>query len=372
MAEIISQKRLHQLDFLRGLAIILVLMRHQPFHLLIYNIGWIGVDLFFVLSGFLISTLIFKEFKKTNSFNPKLFLIRRGFKIYPTYYLFIIIFSIPIIADGELDLSSLLSELFFIQNYILGFGYTFGPSWSLAIEEHFYISFAIIVYFLLKRNPTLLFDKYKEFQKQRFVTGLIIFLIAILICRYLNLFYLGGNAIENYTLTHLRIDSIAFGVLIGYAREFYGDQFKSVVKKWRWLFLTLTLLLISWTPFINLFDSYASLSIGFSFVYLAFGLLLSLMLTFGHHYYNVRSIILIPLALVEAIGKSSYVIYILHEEVNKFYQYLFGVASTSTPQLLSFIITSIVSISIGILFTEKIELYFLKLRNKYYPAKITA
>jgi len=79
---IVKSNRLRELDFLRGVAILLVLFRHQLLFSFLKTMGWIGVDLFFVLSGFLISGLLFKEFQKFGAINPKLFLIRRGFKIY--------------------------------------------------------------------------------------------------------------------------------------------------------------------------------------------------------------------------------------------------------------------------------------------------
>ena len=56
--------RLRELDFLRGIAIILVLLRHQHLFEFTTKMGWIGVDLFFVLSGFLVSGLLFKEYIK--------------------------------------------------------------------------------------------------------------------------------------------------------------------------------------------------------------------------------------------------------------------------------------------------------------------
>jgi peptidoglycan/LPS O-acetylase OafA/YrhL len=84
--------RLRELDFLRGIAILLVLLRHIHLFSFTKNMGWIGVDLFFVLSGFLVSGLLFKEYIKFGNIRPKLFLIRRGFKIYPIYFLFYITF----------------------------------------------------------------------------------------------------------------------------------------------------------------------------------------------------------------------------------------------------------------------------------------
>jgi peptidoglycan/LPS O-acetylase OafA/YrhL len=88
--------RIKQLDLLRGLAILLV--RGQPpvikrpetgqlglFGSMWQRFGWTGVDLFFVLSGFLIGGLLFAEFKRTSSLNTGRFLIRRGFRIWPGY-----------------------------------------------------------------------------------------------------------------------------------------------------------------------------------------------------------------------------------------------------------------------------------------------
>src|ERR1043166_5890812 len=89
----VEQKRIHSLDFLRGLAVLLVLFRHLPndntsgvLHF-IQAIGWTGVDLFFVLSGFLISGLLFTEFNRTGKLDVKRFWLRRGMKIWPSYFL---------------------------------------------------------------------------------------------------------------------------------------------------------------------------------------------------------------------------------------------------------------------------------------------
>src|SRR5437763_1037392 len=83
--------RIQQLDFLRGVAILLVLVYHwvfppsdagllRPIMEGIERFGWSGVDLFFVLSGFLIGGLLFKEIQKTGRLDVKRFLIRRGLK----------------------------------------------------------------------------------------------------------------------------------------------------------------------------------------------------------------------------------------------------------------------------------------------------
>src|SRR5271168_36950 len=90
--------RLRQLDVLRGVAILLVLGRHldsvptdapgaiQSAFDLWMRAGWIGVDLFFVLSGFLVSGLLFREYARYGDVRAGRFLLRRGLKIYPAFY----------------------------------------------------------------------------------------------------------------------------------------------------------------------------------------------------------------------------------------------------------------------------------------------
>jgi peptidoglycan/LPS O-acetylase OafA/YrhL len=91
--------RLTGLDVLRALAVLLVLGRHPPGGLatvmdspslrLWWNAGWVGVDLFFVLSGFLIGGLLFAEAKKTGRIRLGRFWVRRAFKILPPYAAFL-------------------------------------------------------------------------------------------------------------------------------------------------------------------------------------------------------------------------------------------------------------------------------------------
>ena len=125
--------RLVQLDVLRTLAVVLVLGRHLPpfeqvlpeplrnFAFYWIQFGWIGVDLFFVLSGFLISGLLFREYQRYGSINYRNFLIRRAFKIYPSFYLFLAGVVYVQISNhnwnGRKALFQLLRELFFVQNY---------------------------------------------------------------------------------------------------------------------------------------------------------------------------------------------------------------------------------------------------------------
>ena len=85
------------------------------------NGGWTGVDLFFVLSGFLIGGLLFAEAKKTNRIRVGRFLYRRGMKIYPAYYvLFLATIAFKLAFHQPMRLRAVLAEAFFLQNYLGG------------------------------------------------------------------------------------------------------------------------------------------------------------------------------------------------------------------------------------------------------------
>ncbi|MSP58983.1 MAG: acyltransferase [Myxococcales bacterium] len=116
------------IDALRGVAILLVLGRHIPEVLQLPAVvhtalaewrrfGWIGVDLFFVLSGFLVSGLLFREHQRHGRLFAGRFLIRRGFKIYPGFYL--LLFATWLVLGRWLPPHALLSEGLFVQNYWL-------------------------------------------------------------------------------------------------------------------------------------------------------------------------------------------------------------------------------------------------------------
>src|ERR1700730_9432597 len=96
-----ESRRVMQLDFVRGIAILLVMEFHfltvpiqnplaRAFEFFFKRIGWMGVDLFFVLSGFLVGGLLIQELLKARSIRIRRFLFRRMFKIWPAYYFYIL------------------------------------------------------------------------------------------------------------------------------------------------------------------------------------------------------------------------------------------------------------------------------------------
>jgi peptidoglycan/LPS O-acetylase OafA/YrhL len=139
--------KLYGLDHLRAFAISFVLIFHYQFFghpqwvETVGKFGWTGVDLFFVLSGFLISTELFKELSKTRTLSLKNFFIKRCFRILPAYLLVVCVyFLIPAYRERE-ALPPLWRFLTFTQNFGLDLRQTgtFSHAWSLCVEEQFYL-----------------------------------------------------------------------------------------------------------------------------------------------------------------------------------------------------------------------------------------
>jgi peptidoglycan/LPS O-acetylase OafA/YrhL len=148
------------IDILRAVAVLLVFCRHSEGALLVSRFGWAGVDLFFVLSGFLVTGLLFHEYKQTRSIRAGRFLLRRGFKIYPQFYFFLAASIALKFYFGEAPtLSSFAAEAAFAQNYAEG---VWAHTWSLGVEEHFYLLLIAAIIWLAGRggeNPFAVLPK---------------------------------------------------------------------------------------------------------------------------------------------------------------------------------------------------------------------
>lgn len=162
-----NNSRIQSIDVLRGVSILMVVMYHYTYHyepeylfkngnnLEFFKYGWIGVDIFFLISGYCIAMTI------ENSKNFYFFITRRFSRLYPAFFfcatitlLFYYFFSLP---GREVDFVTGLKNIFLL-NFIPGFQvkYIDGIYWALALEVKFYILFGI-VYFLFKKNNNFIF-----------------------------------------------------------------------------------------------------------------------------------------------------------------------------------------------------------------------
>lgn len=193
--------RLLSLDVLRGIAVLLVIVRHSDaawggWLAPVRRGGWIGVDLFFVLSGFLVAGLLFREFDRNGSINPFRFLVRRGWKIYPAFWVLIAFMNL-----GRFDLSRTFAELSFLQSYLEHRWCE--HTWSLAVEEHFYLLLPFLLLALSKSRfaplPRIVFTVMAALLAARCINGLRPFSYQ-----------------THMFPTHLRLDAPLFGVLLAY------------------------------------------------------------------------------------------------------------------------------------------------------------
>ncbi len=156
-----DQKFYPSLNGLRAISIIMVLIHH---FILMYNgyfqnllfIGPLGVNVFFVISGFLITTLCIKEKVKTKKLSLRSFYFRRALRILPLAYLYIIVIVIlNYIFNLDISAVSIFSSVFFVANLSyfkkLKFDWGLAHYWSLSVEEQFYLFFP----FFIKKNMGL-------------------------------------------------------------------------------------------------------------------------------------------------------------------------------------------------------------------------
>jgi peptidoglycan/LPS O-acetylase OafA/YrhL len=151
------------LDGLRGLAILLVLGFHFFSFIPIWKSGWIGVDLFFVLSGFLITGILLRERDRPGFLGR--FYLRRMLRILPAYYLALVLifFLVPAIPSEKNELDFFVRHQpwfwFYLQNWLFifkgpGYNNFLNHFWSLAAEEQFYLLWPLIL--LALRRPSIL------------------------------------------------------------------------------------------------------------------------------------------------------------------------------------------------------------------------
>ena len=229
-------KRVFGLDILRAIAIIDVVIIHGSF-LLEYTkteFPWIrlipGVALFFVLSGFLIGSILINIFEKEKAsfsviFN---FLKRRWFRTLPNYYL-VLILNIVFVYFGIIreDFTKFnFSYFVFSQNLFHPLTGFFWESWSITIEEWFYFSFP-----LLFALVTIFFSSKKV--KVILLTAIVVYIVFPFVLRLLvmkNNSFWSGNRIQGIVFYYL--DSIAYGILGAFIKKYYNQiwqQYKTIL-----------------------------------------------------------------------------------------------------------------------------------------------
>ena len=363
-----SLNRLPQLDFLRAVAVILIIGNHSAicppevnFYLnkitsIWYRGGWTGVDLFFVLSGFLVSGLLFNEYRRRGDINLKRFLIRRGFKIYPAFWFLIIVTLAVTILNGEaVYRGGFLSELLFIQNYCPGI---WDHNWSLAVEEHFYI-FLTFVFFIL-----LIIGKRTKQNSLACIPKLFFSIAAIcLLFRFITAASQPFSYSVNIEQTHLRIDSLFFGVFLSYLWNLRGLSGNVFLEKNK-LLIGLTGAACFVPAFIyDLNETAWMWTIGLTMLYLGGGFIMLALLKsdFRSNVFLLRA---------ADIGKYSYSIYLWNLPVH-FWLMKYSDLAAENWFLYALVYWS-GTLILGIGTAKLIEYPVLKLRDRLMPSNASA
>jgi len=228
-----DDKRVFGLDIIRAVAILLVVCAHGGFILdgtrlegFPYFRMIDGVDLFFVLSGFLIGGLLLKEFNKSKGieigqlFN---FWKRRWFRTLPNYYLILLLNYLVVkykIINESIDHFN-FHFLFFTQNFKTPFYSFFWESWSLSIEEWFYILTPLLIFLLVKISNL----------KQTFLIATLVMIVFPFLYRYsihtVQIDSFGWDILFRKTVL-CRLDSIGYGLLAAWFFKYYPVIWKKI------------------------------------------------------------------------------------------------------------------------------------------------
>jgi peptidoglycan/LPS O-acetylase OafA/YrhL len=341
--------RVQQLDVLRGIAVLLVLVHHSPGgEGPVLRGGWTGVDLFFVLSGFLVSGLLFKEYQRSGSIRPGRFYVRRGLKIYPNFYTMLAVTSAALaLARIPVEPRRVLGELVFVQNYVTAAWESREHAWSLAIEEHFYFLLPLALMLLLRWGP---------FRRApvRCAAGLTATLsTALLAVRWATVRFGKGDPVGVLFFTHTRMDSLAFGVLLSVVWHFAPARI-ATVRRLRWALLMIGVLLTAPSYLLPVEHRFV-LTLGLTLNYLGYGMALAAVLTLPRALPK-------PFAPALAyVGFYSYSIYLWHLPFLALLGSLLGHRTLAVPLFYAG------SIVVGVAMAKLVELPALRLRERWFP-----
>jgi peptidoglycan/LPS O-acetylase OafA/YrhL len=268
-------KRIQSLDGIRGTFILLVILAHtletipgfeEHYETLTYfiiNTGQLGVKIFFVMSGYLITKLLLMEKEKTGKVNLKDFYLRRMFRIFPTFFLYIFVLLIlkwTLIPDIFTHYSMILFAVFYLWNYKHFFmeaypddkgNWFLGHFWSLSMEEQFYLLWPVT--FVSFNRRTLI----------KIVIGIVLVIpflrVATFICFPVSRIYIGA-------MLHTGGDAILIGCLAALLEESADFKDRCIHYLQRPLLIVcVALFLFILSPMLTLkFKAAYNLTLGFS------------------------------------------------------------------------------------------------------------
>lgn len=218
--------RIPSLDGLRALSIVLVIISHLAgtgnFPLTkqagdLFDLGALGVRVFFIISGFLITGLLLHEINKTGSISLRRFYFRRTFRIFPAYYFFLLtLLCLTLAGTISLTKADLWPAFTYTTNYFPAGGWYVGHTWSLAVEEQFYLLWPAVLLVAGRKK------------------GRVIALMVIILCPLIRIAYLHSSFGTKYHFEQVA-DSIATGCLLASVQsQLQTNSFYQSLKNSGW------------------------------------------------------------------------------------------------------------------------------------------
>jgi peptidoglycan/LPS O-acetylase OafA/YrhL len=341
------------IDFLRFIAAFSIVLYHysvtfqnkfaKPIKMMLHNLG-IGVDLFFIISGFLIVYLLIVEKERLNTIALFKFYGRRILRIFPVYYLVVgIAYLLYHNTNPEIQFSKFL---FFLSNFwmIDINGWTVSPLiplWSICIEEHFYLVIPLLLTFLPQKAFPILFYT--------------IILISIVFRIYITE-TVEFNWMSIYCHTLSKCDMLAAGGLMAY----YFQSKKTTINFSNYVLFGTTVFLITMMTFVDSADYSTWYFAAFRKYIFSIPLLLLFYIIVLQPEKNPLIKFLINIRIVNYLGKISYGLYMYHNLVPGL-----TIGIIKNYPILTFLINILFTIIIATVSYEFFEKQFLKLKTKF-------
>jgi peptidoglycan/LPS O-acetylase OafA/YrhL len=355
--------RLGGLDTLRAAAIALVLMSHymgfvsrQPTFGTVGKVGWAGVDLFFVLSGYLIGNQILSPLARGEAFSLKTFFARRLLRTLPNYYVVLALYLLfPAVLGGS-GMASIWRFLSFTQNFGLAYGQTFTHSWSLCIEEQFYLLLPVVALGIKRCSRSV-----------RPAWCVIGGAIGIGMAARAGLSLAHGYdsfSAEIYYSSFCRFDELLPGVAIAMLKNFHGELYASLLRHGNALLAAgvVAVVLVLYGLQNDFPNAFTATTLGFSLLAIGFALLTLAALS----PHSLLSRIRVPGASRLALW--SYAIYLVHKPLFMAARPWLERMHIDTGAPLTVVLVLLAGVIGGWLLFHFVETPFMRLRARWYPA----